>query len=136
MLLFALLCRWAMLGFLCIFVSFAPCTVQAQDYPGSYVSSGCTGGQVTLTSSSSPNPYYIAYAYNNDGTYGGGYYASGSSDANGSNITSGTATCSGPISETYTWNNNGNPNNTPPKCVVITENCTAGWSGEASNGGP
>ena len=136
---FALLCRSrsfvvpGLVSLLSLFALALSLPVWAQGYPGSYVSSGCTGGKVTLTSSSSPNPYYIAYANDNDG-YGGGYYASGSSDSHGGNITSGTATCSGAISETYTWNNNGNPNNKMPKCVVITQYCAAGWSGSASNG--
>ena len=74
---------------------------------------------------------YLPYS---DGTYGGQYYASGGSDANGGNPTSGTVTCSGGIKATFTWTNGGDPNNTPPKCVIITESCTVGWSGQASGG--
>ena len=105
-------------------------------YPGSYGGPDYSGstGQITFTASPGPNPPPRNYSFYNDGTYGGEYYATGSIDSNGANISSGTATCSGPITAKFTWNNAGNPNNTPPPCVIIMEHCVASWSGEAADG--
>lgn len=134
MLLFPLLIcsrSWAALGLLSLFVLVFSRPSQAQVYPGSgggaYTGPIYTGGTVTTTSS---NFDYSPYS---DGAYGGQYYASGGTDANGNAVPS-TVTCSGGINSTFTWYNDGDPNNKPPKCVIITEYCIAQWHGSASGG--
>ncbi len=45
----------------------------------------------------------------------------------------GTASCSGTITATLTWNNGGNPANPPPPVVVIRETSTASWTGDSGS---
>ena len=101
-------------------------------YPGSYGGPTYSGGTVVLTHAGLPTTT-TNYSNNNDGTYGGGYYCGAGSGPSGT-PDSASVYCSGAITATFNWNNSGNPNNLPPKCVIITEHCTVTWSGQMSGG--
>lgn len=75
-------------------------------------------------------------SYTGTGLYGGGASTGGGF---GSFLVAGpgSASCSGTITATFTWNNEGDEGNLPPQTVIIREDSTAEWggdSGSASNG--
>ena len=102
-----------------------PRPAAAQGYPDSY-SVTYSGGTVATSSGSSSGSAPYAISYNNPG-YGGigaSYFGPGYGAS---------ATCSGQITATFTWNSGGNPNYTPPKQVFVVETCQVS---AYSNGGP
>jgi hypothetical protein len=45
----------------------------------------------------------------------------------------GSASCSGTITVTCTWNNEGNKSNVPPSVAIIKETSTASWTGDGTS---
>jgi hypothetical protein len=81
---------------------------------GHYMMSAQYGGKVYVTPSIPPFP--MDYTNGPNG-YGGGYGGGGS------------VNCSGQITTVFTWVPNDPDNDPPPDNVVVTETCTASWSG-------
>ena len=45
----------------------------------------------------------------------------------------GSASCAGPVTATFTWDNEGDPTSFPPDAVFIKETSTASWSGDSGS---
>lgn len=111
-----------------------------QGLVGSYTTSGSGHYDVTYsggsyTETTGPPTYTASYDYwlnTNDGTYGGGdhlnFYTS-SAEVHTANVS-----CHGPITATFTWNNDGDPNNLPPASVVVRQYCQTQWMGHTEYG--
>ena len=138
MLLFPLLGRSRSWAVVCLFsllslsvLALAP-PAGAQGSQSSYGGPTYSGGTVVLTHAGLLTTT-TDYSNNNDGSYGGGYYCGAGSGPSGT-PDSASVYCSGAITATFKWNNGGDPNNLPPKCVIVTEHCTVTWSGQVSGG--
>ena len=99
-------------------------------YPGSADSYSVTYSGGTVTANGIPSSYGGINSSNAPGAWGGGtniYIPGGGS---------GSITCAGQITATFTWN--GGPNNDPPppaNSVIVAEVVNAAWSGQGSSGG-
>jgi hypothetical protein len=75
---------------------------------------------------------HVEDEYGGTTSYGGGA-STGGGIPGAIAVGPGSASASGPIIATFTWNDGGNPANIPPAVVLIREESTASWSGD--NGG-
>jgi hypothetical protein len=81
-----------------------------------------SGGTIVSTPSSSFAP--------GDGN---NYYGTGTASCGGAGKTC-TASAQGPLTAHFTWNNGGDPTVLPPPSAIISQSCTASWSGTPING--
>jgi hypothetical protein len=65
------------------------------------------------------------------GGWGGTAPTGGS--AQGGPIGPGTGDCTGQITTTFTWNNDGDPSSLPPEAVIIKQTSSASWDGDSGS---
>lgn len=87
-----------------------------------------TGPVYTSTGTSVNAPPTSATNYSlNNGSFGGSGSSPASYPDSHGNPTSASITCSGPITATFTWNNDNDPTDLPPQSAIVTENCQTFW---------